>query len=346
MGHEIGSTDIFAGVGVQSTKRAWHGLGDEIPEGLGAVEAFQQTGLGWETELLPVHAERQIITADGVETKRIELPNHKLHIRADSGAKLGMVSDGYTPFENMQLAKLADSLVDEGHTVSVETCGSLYNGRRVYILVKLPRTIVAAPGDTMQQYILIGNGHGGFAALTTYPTSIRVVCANTLRWSERDIAKGAKFRHSGDFETKVKQARLMLGLAEKENDTFEQQVKALVAKQLGVSETFEYMHRSYDKCFGKIDMEGDADTVAKLLKKRDEVTAKWMANVEDPKQQIEGIRGTAWAAYNAVSQWHDHERGRYKSVHESGARVHSNIFGKSQEHKLRAFREAMTVASK
>lgn len=343
MAHEIGKTDVFAGVGVQSFNKAWHGLGDEIPDGLSAKQAFEQTGLGWETELLPVYAEREIISGEGIETKRIQLDKHRLHVRKDNGAQLGMVSDGYKPFENMDLAKLADSLVGEGHTVSVETCGSLYNGRRVYVLVKLPRIIEAARGDELRQYILIGNGHGGFAALTTYPTSIRVVCANTLRWSERDMTRGAKFRHSGDFETKVKQARLVLGLADKENAVFEQQVRALVRKQLSQSETFEFMMRSYDRCFGKIDMEGDADTVEKLVAKRAAVVERWMANVEDSKQQIAGIRGSAWAAYNAVSQWHDHERGRYKTVHESGARIHTNLFGKSQEGKLRTFREAMAL---
>ncbi len=339
MAHEIRKNDVFAGVGVQSTKRAWHGLGDEIPEGLTAMAAFDKVGLGWETELAPLQA------LSGQGTK-IQLPGHFAHLRRDTNDVLGIVTDGYKPFENADLARLADGLVDEGHQVSVETCGSLYGGRRVYVLVKLPKTIKASRADVLEQYILISNGHGGFAVLSAYPTSIRVVCANTLRWSERDVMSGCRFRHSGDFDAKVKQARLVLGLATKETERFEEQVKALVRTNLSVKRCKAFMFRAYEQSFGKIDMEGDADTVAKLLKKRDKVMDQWIANLEDTRNQIAGSKGTAWGALNAITQWHDHERGRYKTVHESGARVHSNLFGISQKQKLATLRSALTLVGK
>lgn len=336
MAHEIGKDDKFAGVGVQSTKRAWHGLGEEIPENLNAVTAFQEVGIDWGTYLAPIEATLE----DGT---KVAIPGMNAHIRADNRENLGLVTDGYKPFENMDLARLADSLVDEGHEVSVETCGSLYNGRRVYVLVKLPRTIQATRDDVLEQFICVSNGHGGFAKLSAYPTSVRVVCANTLRWSESSIASGVSFRHSGDFDSKVKQARVVLGLAGKENEMFEAQVQKLVKTQLNDKRIKAFMQRTYEVCFGKIDPEGDAVTVEKLIATRDKVLEKWYANLEDERQRVKGIEGSAWAAYNAISQYHDHERGRYKSVKESDARVHSNLFGVSQKHKLAAFRGALAL---
>lgn len=337
MAHEIRDNDVFAGVGVQSTKRAWHGLGDEIPDGLSAVEAFEQVGLGWETELAPIHAKRE----DG---GIIVLDKHFAHLRKDTGDVLGMVTDGYKPFENMDLARMADALAGEQKKVVTETCGSLYGGRRIYALVKLPKTIEVTRSDVLQQYILVSNGHGGFAMLSAYPTSIRVVCANTLRWSERDVARGGRWRHSGDFESKVKQAKALMGLATQENEIFEEKVRLLVRTNMTVKRVKTYMDRIYDKCFGKIDELGDAETVEKLKAKKKAVLEKWFENLENERQTLPGIKGTAWATYNAVSEWHDHQRGRYNTVHESGARVHSNLYGVAQKHKLRAFNEALALA--
>lgn len=342
MAHEIKENDVF-GETRTGGKRAWHGLGDEIPEGLTAEDAFRQVGLDWETELCPVYAR----VGKDLETS-IAIEGHYAHVRAKTNAVLGIVTSAYKPFENMDLAKLADSLVEAGaekeDIVTVETCGSLYGNRRIYVLVKLPTVIRAAKGDDVETFVCVSNGHGGFAALSAYPTSVRVVCANTLRWSERSLALGGTWRHVGDFEGKVKQARQVLGLAFEETKKFEEKVRALVAKNWDVSKTRKYMERAYEECFGKIDMEGDGPTVEKLLAKRADVMAHWLRNLEEARNQIAGIRGTAWAAYNAVSQWHDHERGRFQSVHQSDARVHSNLFGASQNSKLRAFRAALATA--
>lgn len=73
MAHEINNSDRFGEVRVNG-KRAWHGLGVEIADGLNAVEGFKAIGLDWQTELLPVYAER--MTMDGIE--RIEAKEHKL----------------------------------------------------------------------------------------------------------------------------------------------------------------------------------------------------------------------------------------------------------------------------
>lgn len=276
MAHQIGKGDKFAEIRSEG-KRAWHGLGVAIPEGLEAVEAFKRVGLGWETELCPAYYER--LTKTGVDPRRLE--GFFAHIRKDTGDMLGMVTSDYKPFENMDLARLADSLADADHTICVETCGSLYDGKRVYVLVKMPKVIMATKADPLETFICVSNGHGGHAVLSAYPTSVRVVCANTLRWSESSMIKGARWRHTGDFDSKVKQARLVLGLASEEMDRFEEQVAHLVRTNLSPKKRDEYMERVYEKCFGKIDPDGDADTVEKLLKKRAGILEAWTANLDD-----------------------------------------------------------------
>ena len=50
MGHGITALDSFAFTGERT--KIWHKLGNQLPEGLTAVEAFEQEGIDWGTELV------------------------------------------------------------------------------------------------------------------------------------------------------------------------------------------------------------------------------------------------------------------------------------------------------
>lgn len=333
MAHQIRENDnlVFTG----SRTRIWHGLGDPIPEGLSTVEAFEAGGLMFPTELAPIQA----VLADGTI---VQLKDNLAHIRTDVNGELGVVSKGYAEINNRDFAEFCDMLAGSDMAPSVSTAGSLYNGRRIYCSLKLPK-VIRIGDDTVENYLVVSNGHGGFASFSAYPTSVRPICDNTLRWSERDLGKGIRFRHEGDVKDKIGQARVALGLATKEVERFEQQVKALANCDLSAGQLADFMDLTYDRTFGD-PMKGDSKEVKdKLLAKKAELVEKWLANMEDERQLVAGIQGTAWAALNAVTQWHDHERGRFKSVAESGARLHSNLFGTSNRDKGKALRTALEL---
>lgn len=340
MAHMINATDKFGEVG----KKAWHGLGIEIPEGLTAEDGFVKIGLGWRTTLAPVFARIEGMGENGPTTKDVEIPEKRAHFRTDTGELLGVVSNDYRSVENMDLARFADALADSDKgKVTVETAGSLHSGRRVFACVKLPEIVRATAEDTMEQYILVSNGHGGFASFSCYPTSVRVVCANTLRWSEADVSKGLRFFHLGSMDDKLKNAKTALGIARKETEMFQQQVTALVGLNLTMRKMRNMAEDIYHMCFGKIDEKLEPEFKAKLEAKRDEVVGAWMANVQNERQTLKGIEGTGWALYNGISEWHDHERGNFGAVEQSNGRISSNLFGVSNEHKRRAFRRVLAA---
>ncbi len=348
MSHEINKNDVFAFTG--NRNQIWHGIGNQIEEGLDAQTAFQQQGLGWKTVLEPVYRKRQLVDADGFpivgedglpSTEMVEVTNHRFHSRED-GLPLGMVSEGYQPFENQDLARFADSIAGEDAAVTVSTCGSLYDCRRVFVLVKLPEVVRATKDDVSEQYVCVSNGHGGHASFSVYPTSIRVVCANTLRWSERDAGKGLRFRHTGNFEDKVAMARTVLGTAKRENAKFQEAVTALVNTQLSVGQVREFMEQAWEAAHGKLtNLEGEA--LVKMTSKRDAGVEEWLMLMANEKNSMPGIEGTLWSAMNAATEWEDHQRGRFKSVKESQARVHSNLFGSAAVAKMRIYRTALSL---
>lgn len=80
-----------------------------------------------------------------------------------------------------------------------------------------------------------------------------------------------------------------------------------------------------------------------------------MRNFENEKNTLPGMKHTAWAAYNAVSEWADHQR-QFRSSRDSQkfrdvdrgraeSRLHSVWFGSSHHLKQKAYRQAVELAA-
>jgi phage/plasmid-like protein (TIGR03299 family) len=334
MSHEINSTDNFGEVR-SNGKRAWHGLGIEIEEGLTAQEGFKKIGLDWSTSLAP-------LTATLEDGSKVPVSGRAAHIRNDTKAVLGVVASNYPAVENMELASFADELVQEGG-LTIETAGSLRDGKNVFALCKLPTPIVAAGDDVVELYTLISNGHGGTGSFAIYPTSVRVVCANTLRWSEKDAAKGLSFIHFGNTSTedRLKTTRTALGLMRLETDKFREQVDAMVKTNLTAKRAKDLFLKVYEDTFGKIPSDVDSATREKLIQRRQLILESWELNFANERNNLKGIEGTVWSAFNAVTEWHDHDRG-FSEVG-SEQRMNSNLFGTSHVDKKKALRSVLAA---
>lgn len=322
MAHEITKTDAFGYVG----QKAWHGLGMALESGLSATEAFDRLGLGWDTGLFDVPA---LTLPDG---RQVSTPDHRLHVRMDTATTLGVVGKDYRPISNQEMAKFADALVGEDAAIQVETGGSLRGGRRVFVLVKLPRDTEVLDGDMLRNYVCISNGHDGLNAFRVFYTPIRVVCANTLAMAEASVS-GARFNHDGDVTKKIELARSALGILVKRNEQFAEQARALAAISMKQAEIEDYFGKVYARTFGE-DMSE---------KHTEKTLAEWKGNMTEAKNTVASTEGTAWHAMNAVTFWHDHQRGRFKAVEESDGRIHSNLFGASANAKQIALREALAL---
>lgn len=349
MAHEIRESDRFGYVG----EPAWHGLGASLPSGLTAVEGFKRLGLDWTTELLPLNAQ----LANGAT---IPLVEHRAHIRCDTNDVLGVVSDGYKPIDNGDLAAFADAVMgsgpagidEQGNVVqapvaALETAGSLYGGKRVFALLRLPTDVVVAQGkggfcDNLATYLALTNGHGGTASFTCSPTAIRIVCANTLRLAERDMTRGVRFMHTGDLEGKLRSAKLALGFAAQELNKLAEQARALAKTSFDHQQVADYFATVFDATFPAPSDDEASEPRARWLKKRAEVIGEWQTLFANERNE-QLVGASAWSALNAVTEWHDHERGRFGRVAESDARVHSNLFGVSHQAKGKALRLALAT---
>lgn len=210
-------------------ERAWHRLGDKsqifdrpmfVGEALKACHADYTVGLqplaALTPDILKAIENGEKIDAD-VLLSQI-LPNARATMRMDKQTALGIVSDAYGIVQNEDAFKFVDmfcsgQFADRDNTPTIETCGVLGNGERVFVTARFPKPIELSRGDEIETYVVFTTSHDGTGAVNCLVTPIRVVCNNTLNLAFGNNSGRLSFRHT---------SRVMdrLDLLNKENAEF------------------------------------------------------------------------------------------------------------------------------
>ena len=104
----------------------WHGLGIPVGDALTSDEAIKVAGLDWEVIPTPI-----IVNGK-------EVDDYKANVRSSDGKILGVVGNKYKIIQNNQAFTFTDELI--GDDCKYETAGSLFGGRKIFLLARLPRT--------------------------------------------------------------------------------------------------------------------------------------------------------------------------------------------------------------
>ena len=170
----------------------WHGLGVNVEEAPTSEDALVAAGLDWRV------IQKDIRTSDG-----ITVPGFKANVRNIDSQVLGIVTDRYKVVQNDEAFSFTDALLGEG--VTYETAGSLQNGRRVWILAKLPQKYIIS-GDEITPYMVFFNSHDGSGSIKVAMTPIRVVCQNTLNLALKTAKRSWSVNHVGNIDKKLDDA--------------------------------------------------------------------------------------------------------------------------------------------
>lgn len=205
MAHMIMETDQMFSV----REKPWHyELTKEhtkiIQEAPNSREALVAAGLDWNVVSMPVYQENGLL-----------IPGYKANVRDKDNMVLGIVSGRYKIVQNTEAFEFTDSLIGETENgeVRYETAGSLYNGKKVWLLAKLPTTKVL--DDDVEPYLCFANSFDGSGAVQVCITGIRVVCQNTLNIALNTARRKWSTKHIGDMQSKLEEAKLCLRLADK-----------------------------------------------------------------------------------------------------------------------------------
>lgn len=268
-------------------EKPWHGMGTMVQEAPTSAEALHLAGLDWTVEPKPVYTE-----IDGIFGKSMqEIPGFKANTRNIDGSVLGIVTDAYKIVQNTDAFAFTDNLI--GGEVRYETAGSLANGKRTWLLARLPETEIV--GDKTEQYLVFNNTFDGSGSVRVSCTPVRVVCQNTLNFALKTAKRSWSIRHTANIETRMKEAHDALQLA---NDY----IVALTASA-GSMATQHLSDFEIDNMIRQLFPipEDASELVAKRNAERRELFRTAMG-----KDDLQNFKGTKWQFLNAAADMADH----------------------------------------
>ncbi len=326
MAHEL---DINGGIASFASARthAWHRLGQVLPDSMTAEDALSAANLaGWNVRKVPEYAQLDpTITDEGV-TPGAQLVTGKFStIRTNPvtggvnllGSGLG---EGYTVIQNEENADILNALVDESGA-HFETAGALQGGRKVFLTMKLPRSIeLAGSGgtDVTNLYLVAENSHDGSSAFRVMVTPVRVVCANTLRAALGRATSQYSIRHTANASKNLQAVREALGMTWRYVDTFESELEKMIHADLRPSDATKKLRKVF-----RFDQE--PGTVTDRTEKNQNERIDHVMKLWTSSDTLDGFHGSRYGLYQAVAEWADH---------------FSPVYGKGDPAEMRAERIA------
>jgi phage/plasmid-like protein (TIGR03299 family) len=334
----------------------WHGQGTVFDTPVNGQEMLKLAGLDFDVLSCPIFGQVRTETGKTAaigwdaatdapvmgrvltdSTRAEEVDGVRGIYRSDTGAILGLASDKYEIFQNREMVEVIDQIGVDG--VTYEVAGGLGKGERVWVLAHIPDLSYEVKGDAMKQYLTIFTSHDGSSALNIFPTTVRVVCANT--WRAATVERRRMEQQHGTQTVKagfsIKHTRNMKQMVAQAVEAFKATVEANKFSREFYRSLAEVpaTHAMKDEFFGFIvdggkDEKARADEMSKRTEtrrqnKRDELEML----LKMPTNQTDAARGTAWGLFNAASEWIDHlaPTRKVNGKDEAASRFESSQFG-------------------
>ena len=263
-------------------QKPWHGLGTKVEEAPASADALHLAGLDWQVKQEPIYTDNGNV-----------IPGYKANVRDSDRRVLGVVTDRYRIIQNQEAFAFTDSLLGEG--VRYETAGSLQEGRKVWLLARLPREYIIS-GERISPYLVFSNTHDGSGAVKVALTPIRVVCNNTLNLALSTASRSWSMIHTGNINDKIQEAKDTLFMAEEYMDSLGKEFERLRRQKITDAQVKEYI-----------------ELLLPLEKNATQVQSKNIMKLrEDMKQRyydapdLQNVGNNAYRFINAVSDFATH----------------------------------------
>lgn len=265
-------------------------LGTKTEGVLSARDCMEQANLNWRVEMQPCYTQ--------VNGQFVEVPQNQIPVRMDTGTPFQAVGNRYVPFQNVDCFNFLDSVIDD-FGATYEGAGSFQNGALVYVMLKLPNTVVIGD-DKILPYLIVVNSHNGQTSVKAFTTPIRIVCSNTLRLAMSNSESSFSFKHTAQAQGKIAQARESLKISYKYYDDFQKEVDMLLDTQA----TTDTLNKVLDFAL-PIPSERE-DINHKVLNEGAITKVKLSRNkivklFENPDSS--SVEKNAWGILNAINDW-------------------------------------------
>ena len=307
----------------------WHGLGSRLSPKQ-PIEIWQrEAGMDWKIQDSPVHFKSDSIGALGsIHT----FPDQKVLYRSDTKAPLSVVSQRYQVVQPREVLEFYRDLT-EVSGFELETAGVLKGGRKFWALARTGQGTTLKGNDQVNGYLLLATSCDGTLATTATPTTVRVVCNNTLTIALDGSCKAIKVPHSTRFDPQA--VKKQLGIAVSQWDNFMHRMRMLSERKVQWHEAMGFFMNVL------CDANPNMPLPAVLPNERALRKVQCLYEGQGRGSTLESAQGTAWGLLNAVTEYVDHER-RARSIE---YRMDSAWFGQGAQLKQRALEAALQLAA-
>lgn len=272
---------------------AWHRLGTVTREALNAKDALAAAHLdGWDIRKEPLTT----LTPDG---SRLPVPGKFATVRRNPDPDgppfdtLGIVGEDYRVVQNEEAFAFLSGLVDDGDA-RFETAGALRGGARVFVTMRLPGHVRIAEDDRLDLYVAVATGHDGRFAFHAFPTPVRVVCQNTLSIAMKGTKRSYVVRHDRGAAPKLAEARSILAVTLERGEVMGRAARQMLSRRVTEADFMSLVERHFVPDPQEVSRRS---TLAVRHQREDLRHLAFRA----PTQEVG--RGTAWGAFNALSEW-------------------------------------------
>lgn len=263
--------------------KPWHGLGVQVQEAPESKDALRLAGLDWKVY------QREVYTDSG-----IKIEGYRANVRNTDNKILGVVTERYKIVQNEEAFSFTDALLGKG--VRYETAGSLQEGKKVWLLARLPKEYIIS-GEQISPYLVFSNSHDGSAAVRVAVTPIRVVCNNTLNLALSTAKRSWAMVHTGNIKGKIHEAQETLFMAENYMSKLGKEFEELKRQKLSERQVKEYI-----ELLLPLEKTTSLATAKNVKKLRDDLRARYY---DAPDLQDVG-GNNAYRFINAVSDFATH----------------------------------------
>ena len=307
----------------------WHGLGNRLPNGQ-PLEVWQQAaGMDWQIEASDV---RFMSDVQGHLGTIHTFPEQKVLYRSDNKEALSVVSNRYQVVQPREILEFYRDLMNTNQ-YELETAGVLKGGRKFWALARTGQSATIKGKDEVNGYLLLATSCDGSMATTATPTTVRVVCNNTLSIAVNGATQAIKVPHNTSFDSQV--VKLQLGVAVSQWDEFMTRMRALAERKVKPQEAMSY----FRKVVCDVDDEGTLSTA--LPNERALKRVHTLFEGQGRGSDLVAAKGTAWGMLNAVTEFVDHER----RARTTGHRMDSAWFGQGANLKQKALDQALLMVA-
>lgn len=248
-----------------------------------------------------------------------------------------MVSQRYKVVQPQEVLEFYRDL-SEVAGFELETAGVLKAGRRFWALARTGKSACLKGNDVVHSYLLLATSCDGTLATMAIPTSVRVVCNNTLAMALQGASAGAiKVPHSTLFNAQA--VKRQLGVAVGQWDSFMYRMKTLAERKVKTHEAMNY----FLKVICQTDQmgEGGVSGVSGLANERALKKVQTLFEGHGRGAELQAAKDTAWGLLSAVTEFVDHE----KQARSQDNRLDSAWFGQGAALKQRALEHALQLVA-